>query len=79
MSLRERLATKHILVFTYDPLENVTAALDIDNILEFAEDGISRLNEIKKALDTLGENPSAEDMGVFHDAVNQILLRDIDI
>ncbi|MGF0347706.1 hypothetical protein ACQR3P_29115 [Rhodococcus sp. IEGM1300] len=71
MSLRERLATKHAIIFSHDPIKHVTSApsINVDDILEFAEDGVSRLNEIKKALDQLDESPTGEQAIAFHQRV----------
>lgn len=67
MSLREGLTTG---VFDIVRLSTLSTATDfVDSVLEFAEDEVSRMNEVRKALDALPERPSEQDLIALHEAI----------
>lgn len=67
MFLREALTTG---VFDIVRLSTLTVSTDfVDSVLEFAEDEVSRMNEVRKALDALPERPSEQDLIALHEAI----------
>ena len=77
MSLREGLRTG-----SFDLVRLSTMATDtqhMDDVLAFAEDQVSRMNDFKKALDALPDRPGQDELAAFHEAVLGAFVRESDV
>lgn len=75
MSFREGLHTGKFSLLCLSPLETANELLD--GILELAEEQVSSMNEIKKALDALPERPSEADLVALHEAILAVFTREM--
>ena len=73
MSFREGLNTGKFSVLRLSPLETANELLD--GILEFAEEQVSSMNEIKDALDALPKEPTESDLVSLHEAILSVFTR----